>query len=104
MAGVHTQPARIAIVTGASRGIGRSVALRLAADGLDVAINDISANETDLSGVAEEIRAHGRRAVIFYGDVSVEEVVRDLVDITVKELGGVDVVRPSRMLKTRSQC
>jgi meso-butanediol dehydrogenase / (S,S)-butanediol dehydrogenase / diacetyl reductase len=44
---------RIALVTGAARGIGRGIALRLAADGLNVAVNDIGANADQLEGVAE---------------------------------------------------
>lgn len=92
MADTTTQETRIAIVTGAASGIGRSVAIRLATDGLDVVINDIPANEDELNDVAEQIRALGQRAVTFCGDISVEDVVRDMVDTAVKELGGVDVV------------
>lgn len=88
-----TQQIRIAIVTGGASGIGRSVALRLAADGLDMVINDLPANEIALNGVVDEIRAHGRRAIAFCGDISEEAVVQDLVDKAVSELGGVDVVR-----------
>ncbi len=71
---------RIALVTGAARGIGRGIALRLAADGLEVAINDIGANADQLEGVAEEIRGTGRRAAAVVADVSdpgeVERMVR----------------------------
>lgn len=47
---------KIALVTGAARGIGRGIALRLASDGLDVAVNDIQDNSDQLEEVAEEIR------------------------------------------------
>ena len=60
----------IALVTGAVRGIGRSIALRLAADGLDMAINDIGANADQLEGVAEENSGTGRRAAAVVADVS----------------------------------
>jgi NAD(P)-dependent dehydrogenase (short-subunit alcohol dehydrogenase family) len=54
--------ARVALVTGAAKGIGRGIALRLAADGLDVAVNDIEESEGELDEVAEEIRQEGQRA------------------------------------------
>lgn len=83
---------RVAIVTGAARGIGKSIALRLAEDGLDVAINDMADKKDLLENVAEEIRKIGRQSLTFYGDVSQEEDVVALVNKTVAELGGVDVV------------
>lgn len=84
--------ARVALVTGACRGIGRAVALRLADDGLDVAVNDVEANGEELDGVAEEIRSKGRRAVSIAGDVSVADKVESMVGRVVEELGSLDVM------------
>jgi len=81
---------RVAIVTGASKGIGRDIALRLADDGLDVTIN--SRNAAELEVVAEEIRAKGRKALPFVGDVSDEEIVKGMVEKTVEVLGRLDVM------------
>lgn len=85
--------ARVAIVTGAAQGIGRAIALRLAEDGLDVALNDIVSNHALLENVAAEVRAKGRQALIVVADCSVEQDVQTMVDETVKQLGSLDVVR-----------
>ncbi|KAG6830611.1 hypothetical protein H0H87_007554 [Tephrocybe sp. NHM501043] len=73
------------------QGIGRAIALRLADDGYDVAVNDI--NATILETLVEEIKLKHRKASIHIADVSIDEQVRDLVTNVVKEYGGLDVVR-----------
>jgi 3-oxoacyl-[acyl-carrier protein] reductase len=80
---------RVAVVTGASRGIGRAIALALARAGADVAVNYAS-SEADAKEVAEEIRALGRRAATIGGDVSRAGDVRRLVEETRATLGRID--------------
>ena len=82
----------IAIVTGASQGIGRAIALRLADDGFDIAINDIPSKKDSLEGLAQEIATKGRRTCTVIGDVSVEADVQNIVAFTVDKLGEVNVV------------
>lgn len=82
----------VAIVTGAARGIGRGIALRLADDGFDVTVNDIPAHQALLDEVVSLINAKGKKGLAVVGDVSVEADVERLVGETVKELGGVDVM------------
>lgn len=84
--------ARVALVTGAARGIGRGIALRLAADGLDVAVNDIGANSDQLDGVAGEIRNAGRRTATIIADVSQPDEVERMVGSVADELGHLDVM------------
>ncbi|KII86342.1 hypothetical protein PLICRDRAFT_177894 [Plicaturopsis crispa FD-325 SS-3] len=83
---------RVAIVTGASKGIGRAIALRLADDGLDIAVNDLERQREQLEAVVKEIESRGQRAIAFYADVSTDDGVRGLVDTTVEKLGSVDVM------------
>lgn len=83
---------RVALVTGAARGIGCGIALRLATDGLDVAVNDVEANRDELDGVAKEIEQTGRRASAIVADVSVPEEVDEMVARLVDELGRLDVM------------
>lgn len=82
----------VAVITGAAQGIGRGIALRLAVDGFDIALGDLSSSMTLLESLAEEIRGHGRKAVVLAVDVSIEDDVKNLVAWTVAELGGLNVV------------
>ncbi|VDB90228.1 unnamed protein product [Peniophora sp. CBMAI 1063] len=81
---------RVAIVTGAARGIGRSIALRLARDGHNVAVADLSGS--GVYSVAREVEAMGRRSMAVYADVAKEEDVESMVNDVASELGSVDIM------------
>ena len=82
---------KIAVVTGAGKNIGRTIALTLAEDGADVVVNGRS-DAALLDAVAGEIEAMGRRALPVLADVSQEDQVRALVAKTVDHFGGIDIV------------
>ncbi|HEX4365854.1 MAG TPA: SDR family NAD(P)-dependent oxidoreductase, partial [Rhodopila sp.] len=82
---------RIALVTGASRGIGAAIALALAADGADVAVN-YRERAAEADSVAASIVAMGRRAVAVAGDVSDGEAVAGMVRQVTDRLGEVDIL------------
>ena len=80
---------KVALVTGGGQGIGRIYALAMAEAGADVAI--ACRNERTGSLVVEEIRALGRRSIFVRTDVTKEAMVENMVDTTVRELGGLDI-------------
>src|SRR5262245_39868742 len=79
-----------ALVTGASRGIGRGCAIEMAREGANVAIN-YNTHPDEAEAVAKEIRALGRKAVILQADVSDQAAVEGLVTKTVEAFGSIDL-------------
>jgi len=82
---------RVALVTGASRGIGRATALRLAADGADVAVHYRQSADA-AAGVCHEVVGLGRRSLIAQCDVTERPGVTRLVQTVTRELGPVDLL------------
>jgi 3-oxoacyl-[acyl-carrier protein] reductase len=83
---------KVALVTGAARGIGRAIALRLAKEGADVVVNDIPAADEALEGVAAEIKALQRRSLAVTADVSSTEDVNRMMETAINTMGRVDIL------------
>ncbi|KAL0575625.1 hypothetical protein V5O48_006350 [Marasmius crinis-equi] len=97
------QHPRVAIITGAAQGMGRSIATRLFQDGFNIALNDIPGKKTLLEDVARGLEAGveldlcvktdlRRRALVVLADVSVETEVKGMIERVVEELGSLDVM------------
>jgi len=82
---------KIALVTGAARGIGRAIALDLASEGADIVVNYRSRQDA-AENVAQEIRDMGRRALVIKADVADEGQVKSMVDRAVEEFGTIDIL------------
>jgi NAD(P)-dependent dehydrogenase (short-subunit alcohol dehydrogenase family) len=82
---------KVALVTGGDSGIGRAVAVLFAREGADVAIVYLSEDE-DAEETGRAVEAEGRRALLIPGDVTDSTFCDDAVEITVRELGGLDIL------------
>jgi 3-oxoacyl-[acyl-carrier protein] reductase len=82
---------RVALVTGAARGIGRAVALELAAHGADIAVNDYVL-EKEAHELAKQIETQGNRAGVYLADVSRKEQVREMVSNIKEKFGRIDIL------------
>lgn len=80
-----------AIVTGADSGIGKAVAIAFAREGADVAVSYLDEHD-DAEDTARWVKDAGRQALLVPGDLSKPQACRDLVERTVKELGGLDIL------------
>lgn len=89
MSSIHTHYEK---VTGAAQGFGRAIALRLARDGLNVAVSDIPAQQSELEAVAQDIKAQGRASMAVQADVRVEKDLNNMVETVADKLGGLDVM------------
>lgn len=81
---------KVALVTGAGQGIGRAIALRLARDGADAAVNDVVA--TNAQQVAADVETLGRRSLALVADVSIVEQVRGMFDQLLAAFGRLDIL------------
>lgn len=81
---------KVAVITGASRGIGRSIALALAAQGADIVAMDMDQAATD--AVVAELQAAGVRALAVVGNVTVAADVERMIDAAVEAFGRVDIL------------
>lgn len=82
---------KVALVTGASRGIGRAVALKFAAEGAKVAVNYLT-SEKEAHQVVQEIESRGGEALAVRADVASKADVVAMVERVLKEWGGVDIL------------
>ena len=82
---------RRALVTGAARGIGRAVALSLAGEGADVAIN-YQSSENEAVSLAEQLTKAGRKSLLFKGDVGERSTWTSMMEKITKDWGGLDIL------------
>ncbi|GAF84901.1 unnamed protein product, partial [marine sediment metagenome] len=83
---------KVALITGGRTGIGRALALAFAEAGADVAICSRTDEGGELEAVVNEIRNFGRRALAIKANVSRKDDVKNMVNKTVAELGGIDIL------------
>ena len=82
---------KVALITGSGRNIGRSTALKLAAEGANIVVNARS-NQSEADAVADEVRKLGVQALPVLADVAVKEQVDSMVSMAVSEFGKVDIL------------
>ncbi|MFD7010801.1 SDR family oxidoreductase [Rhodococcus jostii] len=83
---------RRALITGADSGIGRAVAIAFAREGADVVVSCLDEEEADARETVRLVEEAGRRGVVATGDITSEDHCQYLVDLTVRELGGLDIL------------
>ena len=81
---------KVALITGSGRGIGRSIALKLASEGASVVVNDL--DEAPANEVVDAIRAAGGQAVACLGSVTAPDFAERFIGTAVSEFKGLDII------------
>ncbi len=90
-----------ALVTGSGRGIGRAIAIRLAREGAEIAINDLHI-EGEARQTLAEVEAAGRRGILIRADLAHADEARRLVEEAVRQLGSLDILVNNAGIEKRS--
>ena len=83
---------KVALITGARRGLGKAIALRLAQSGADIIVNDVAAGQTEAEATAAEIRARGRQALALPADVCDAAQVNAMLEQALAHFGRLDIL------------
>nr|WP_280401791.1 SDR family NAD(P)-dependent oxidoreductase [Nocardia carnea] len=83
---------KIALITGGDSGIGRAVAVLYAREGADIAIGYLPEEQADAEETRRAVEAEGRRCLLLPGDLAEQSVCYDIVERTVRELGGLNIL------------
>ena len=82
----------VAVITGSARGIGAAIALRLAKDGFDIALNDVSEKSFENNDIMDQIKTQGVKCEKFIADVSKADQVEAMVKAVKEQFGSIDVL------------
>lgn len=94
---------RVALITGGDSGIGRAVAIAYAREGADVAISYLADEQTDAEETRAWVEKAGRRCLLLPGDIRDRDHCAHLVERTVAELGGLDILVNNAAAQTMNQ-
>ncbi|WP_035567984.1 SDR family oxidoreductase [Hymenobacter sp. IS2118] len=83
---------KVALITGGDSGIGRAVAVHYAVEGADIALSYFPTEQQDAEMVQEIVRGYGRRCLLLPGDLKQPAFCQEIVDRTVAELGGLNIL------------
>ncbi len=93
---------KVALITGGDSGIGRAVALLFAQEGADVAISYLNEHQ-DAEEVKKGVEGHGRKCLLLPGNIREAAYCQKIVDDTVKELGGLDILVNNAATQTEQE-
>ncbi len=93
---------KVAIITGASKGIGKAIAIAFAREGAHLSLNFLQQPEDEVKKLTDELQSFGSRVITVRGDISKEETVKHLVEQTLNTFGKIDILVNNAGILTQS--